>query len=58
MTETIARLWYGELEPVRYSGLNSLEIKQIERLLQRNGERLEECLDEKENDIFENITTA
>lgn len=53
MMETIVRLWHGELEPVRYAGINDPNIKQLESLLQRNGEKLEKYLDEKGNDIFE-----
>ncbi|MGM9574386.1 MAG: DUF6809 family protein [Oscillospiraceae bacterium] len=53
MTKTIAQLWNGELEPVRYSGLNNPEIKQLEALTQRNGERLEESLDEKAKELLE-----
>ena len=53
MTETIARLWRGELEPARYSGMNNPEIKQLENLLQCNGEKLVEYLSAKGNDIFE-----
>ena len=53
MTKTIAQLWNGELEPVRYSGLNNPGIKQPEALTQRNGERLEESLDEKAKELLE-----
>ena len=53
MTNTIVRLWHGELEPVSSSGTNDPELKELERLLQRNGERLEEYLDEKGKALFE-----
>lgn len=53
MTQTIRQLWNGALEPVRYSGLNNPEIKKLEHLLQRNGEKLEENLSEKANEAFE-----
>lgn len=53
MTNTIVRLWHGDLEPVSSSGTNDPELKELERLLQRNGERLEEYLDEKGKALFE-----
>ena len=53
MTNTIIRLWHGELEPSSYTGMNDPELRQLERLLQRNGERLEEYLDEKRKALFE-----
>lgn len=53
MTNTIVRLWRGDLEPVSSSGTNDPELKELERLLQRNGERLEEYLDEKGKALFE-----
>ena len=53
MTNTIIRLWHGELEPSSYTGMNDPELMQLERLLQRNGNRLEECLDEKGKALFE-----
>lgn len=53
MTNTIVRLWHGDLEPVSSSGTNDPELKELEHLLQRNGERLEEYLDEKGKALFE-----
>ena len=53
MTNTIANLWNGNLEPIRYLGQNSKEIKQLENLLERNQEKLEETLTEISKKLFE-----
>lgn len=53
MTNTIIRLFHGELEPSSYTGVNDSELKELERLLQRNGDRLEEYLDERGKALFE-----
>ncbi len=36
MTKTMAQLWYGNLEPIRYLGKNNTEIKDLERLIERS----------------------
>lgn len=53
MTKTIAQLWNGNLDPIRYLGKNNPEIKQLEKLMQYNLEKLEESLNEKEKEILE-----
>ena len=53
MTKTIARLWNGTLDPAKYSGADNSELKQLEQLIQRNGESLEESIDKKAEEIFE-----
>lgn len=56
MTKTIATLWNGNLDPVRYLGKNNSQIKQLETLMQRNLEKLEKSLDEVSAKIFEAYT--
>lgn len=46
--KTIAKLWNGELEPVRYSGMNNREMKRLWGLIQKNFEELEHSIAEKE----------
>lgn len=46
--KTIAKLWNGELEPVRYSGMNNRETKRLWGLTQKNFEELEHSIAEKE----------
>lgn len=53
MTETIAQLWNGTLDPIRYLGKNNPEIKNLEDLMHRNIEKLEEVLTEQQAKIFE-----
>ena len=52
MTKTIAQLWNGSLEPCHNFGLKNSEIRQLEKLMLKNGENLEANLNEKERDIF------
>lgn len=53
ITNTIVRLWHGDLETFTRSGMDDPELNQIEHLLQRNGDRLEEYLDESGKALFE-----
>ncbi len=53
MTDTIRQLWNGNLDPIRYLGLNNTEIKQLEILMQRNEENLVKRLNEGEKVILE-----
>ena len=53
MTKTIAELWSGNLDPIRYLGKNNPEVKHLEDLMQRNLDRLEENMNEKAKDIME-----
>lgn len=56
MTKTIADLWNGSLEPIRHSGKNNSEMRQIENLMIRNLEKLEDNLDEKSKEAFKKYT--
>lgn len=58
MTHTIAQLWNGNLEPVNYLGRNNPEMKKLESLIQRNFEKLEVNLDEKEKKVFERFNES
>lgn len=53
MTDTIRQLWNGNLDPIRYLGLNNKEIKQLETLMQRNEENLGKHLNEDEKEMLE-----
>ncbi len=53
MTETIRQLWNGNLDPIRYLGLNNKEIKQLETLMQCNEEKLDKQLNEDEKETLE-----
>ena len=44
-TETIARLWGGDLEPIRYLGANNTEIKELLSKQEHNRQILEAVLD-------------
>lgn len=46
--KTIAKLWNGEIEPVRYSGVNNREMKQLWNLVQKNFKKLEHSVEEKD----------
>lgn len=54
MTKTMAQLWYGNLEPIRYLGKNNTEIKDLERLIERSLEKFDDNLNEKQKETFEN----
>lgn len=53
MTNTIAQLWNGNLEPIRYLGVTNAEMKELEILMQRNLEKLEGNLNEKAKELFQ-----
>lgn len=53
MTNTISQLWKGDIEPVRYLGLNNFNVKRNENLMRNYGERIEKILDEDEKKTFE-----
>lgn len=57
MSKTIAQLWNGNLDPVRYSGRTNQEMKQLEVLLQRNLDTLEEALNDPQKKLFEKYNT-
>ena len=52
MTKMIAQLWNGNLEPVRHSGENNSEMRQLENLMLNNLEKLEAVLNESQKKIF------
>lgn len=54
MTNTIAQLWNGNLEPVRNFGKNNSEIKQLQNLMRRNLDKLENSLNEEQKNQFAN----
>ena len=58
MTNTIALLRNGNLDPVRYSGKNNPEITELEELLQRNLEKLETALDKNTAILFEKYASC
>lgn len=53
MTKTIAQLWNGNLEPIRYFGKENPQIKDLEKLIQSNREKLEQNMNETEKEWFE-----
>ncbi len=53
MRETIEKIWRKQLQPYEKCGSNNEEIKALERLLQRNCEKLEKALSEKEKETLE-----
>lgn len=46
--KTIAKLWYGDIEPAARSGVNNAEMRHLERLIQSHLDILEEKINEKE----------
>ena len=50
---TIAKLWNGNLEPIRYSGINNQEIQELENLIQSNYSHVLETADVKTKENFE-----
>lgn len=52
----IANLWNGNLEPISSFGKNSNEMKELERLILRSSERLDEMLEEKQKKVVKNLT--
>ena len=53
MSKTIIKLWNGTLDPIRYLGKNNAEMRQLEDLIQRNLNELEENLNKNEKKLFE-----
>lgn len=53
MMNILERIWNGELEPVAYSGTNSKEIKDLEKLMNSIEENLKGELNEKSQVFFE-----
>lgn len=53
-TSTIAKLWNGEIQPVMHMDERSTEIKELEKLIRLNYEKLEENLENELKDRLEN----
>ncbi|MBQ6893544.1 MAG: hypothetical protein IJN48_04995 [Clostridia bacterium] len=53
MTETIAKLWNGNLEPVGNFGVNNDEMKDLEDIMGRCLEKIEKALNEEQKKIFQ-----
>ena len=58
MTNTIAQLWNGNLEPICYSGKNNREINESLRALNKALEKLEEKLKGNDLALFENYSKS
>jgi len=52
MTKTIAELYNGNLQPIRYLGLGNNEIKQLENLMEQILEEFQKGLSEKQEVLF------
>lgn len=52
MTNTIADLWNGSLEPKGCSKTNYFEIKDLDMLINQNLDKLEKVLDKKSKEVF------
>ena len=52
MTNTIADLWNGSLEPKGCSKTNHFEIKDLDMLINQNLDKLEKVLDKKSKEVF------
>lgn len=53
MTKMIAQLWSGNFAPVKHLGDGNSEIKQLESLMQRNVQKLEENLNDIQKELLE-----
>lgn len=53
MTNIISEFWYGNLRPLENSGIDSHEMREIEKLVSKSYHRLEALLDEKQLILFE-----
>ncbi len=58
MANTILQLWNGSLAPIRHLGQNNSEMKQLERLIQRNLDSLEESIGEKSKALLEKYSNC
>ena len=58
MTNTLARIWNGDITPVAYLGTNNKEIKDLENLLHRISEKIEIEFNEKNKDLFEKYSNC
>ena len=55
MTNSISELWYGNLDPAQNFGRGNKEIKELEKLLVYNQERLEKDLNEKGRELLDRL---
>ena len=56
MSQTIKQLWNGNIESIYHYGRDKQEIQKLEELLQRNLQKLNEMLGEKEKCVLDNYT--
>ncbi len=52
MTNTIARLWNGDIYPLEKSGADNHEIVHLKNLIYRNYEQLQSSLNERQKEIL------
>ena len=50
---TIAKLWNGNLEPIKYSGINNQDLQELEGLILTNYNHVLETADIKTKENFE-----
>lgn len=53
MARIIPQLWHGNLTPIKQSEKNNFEMKQLEKLMERNLKKLESHLNENTKEILE-----
>ncbi len=53
MSKTIAQLYRGNLDPIRFIGNGNGEMKRTETLIERNFDKLQETLDENAKEALE-----
>lgn len=53
MTKTITRIWYSDLEPMTYSGLDNNEIRHLARQQDQDHQRLNASLDDRGKELFQ-----
>ncbi len=58
MSNTIEKLWNGQIEPAQTVGRHNEEQESLERLTARNDEHLKRLLSEDAKEVFENIATV
>ena len=58
MTKTIAQLWNGHIEPAQQLGRNNSQMHELEGLMQRNFEKLEDILNGKDLDVLKNYDSC
>ena len=53
MTNTIAQMWYGNIDPAQTFGMNDPEMRRLESLLSKNQDKLEQSIGEKDKELLE-----